>query len=241
MAVSIVESLELEGRIVPDALAERFARRYHEDPWRGYGGTAHSILRAICEGRSWEAAAGGAFDGAGSMGNGGAMRAGPIGAWFCDALVDVVENARLSAAVTHAHPDGQVGAIAVAVAAAVACGMSDGDDPRSLIDAAIEWTPESPTHAGLQLALETPLNFDVRSAAARLGNGGRLISADTVPFCLWAAAKCLFSWEDAMWTTVSAFGDRDTTCSIVGSIVSMAVGDAGVPQLWLDHREPLNC
>ena len=241
MAVSVVETLELESRIVPDLLAEKFARRYYEDPWRGYGGTAHGILRRIYEGTSWSIAAGEVFDGSGSMGNGGAMRAGPIGGYFADDIDACVENARLSAIVTHAHPDGQAGAIAVAIAAATAVRMSADDDAGRIIEAAIAHTPSGPTLDGLHNALDTPLTVDARTASNRLGNGGRVISSDTVPFSLWAAAKCLRDFEEAMWTTVSAFGDRDTTCAIVGSIVALAVGKSGVPQYWLDHREPLNC
>lgn len=241
MGVSVVETLELHERIVPDVLAEKFATRYHEDPWRGYGGTAHGILRRIYEGVAWEVAAGEVFDGQGSMGNGGAMRAGPIGAYFAGNLDACVENARLSAAVTHAHPDGQAGAIAVAVAAATAADEEARSTPRSIIEAAEAHVPDGPTRCGIQEALETPLDFDVRTVARKLGYGDRVISSDTVPFCLWAAARCLHCFEEAMWTTVSAMGDRDTTCAIVGSIVAVALGRDGVPSLWLDHREPLNC
>jgi hypothetical protein len=38
---------------------------------------------------------------------------------------------------------------------------------------------------------------------------------------------------------VSALGDRDTTCAIVGGVVSLQVGEAGLPAAWLDAREPL--
>lgn len=42
-----------------------------------------------------------------------------------------------------------------------------------------------------------------------------------------------------MWATVSGLGDRDTTCAIVGGIVALRVGLAGLPSEWLSHREPL--
>lgn len=241
MAVSVVETLEVTHSIDPDFLAQKFAERYVADPWRGYGGTAHGILQSISKGVPWRTAAGNVFDGAGSMGNGAAMRAGPIGAWFADDLVACVENARQSAAVTHAHPDGQTGAIAVAVAAAIASTLEPNGDPRLLLETAVAHTPDGPTREGLRQALDVPLSFDPRSAANVLGNGDRIISSDTVPFCLWSAAKSLRSFEDALWQTVCVMGDRDTTCAIVGSIVALSVGNTGVPQLWLDHREPLNC
>lgn len=49
----------------------------------------------------------------------------------------------------------------------------------------------------------------------------------------------LGAFEDALWATVSGLGDRDTTCAIVGGIVAGAVGSAGLPAAWLEHREPL--
>jgi ADP-ribosylglycohydrolase len=58
--------------------------------------------------------------GKGSFGNGAAMRAAPIGAYFADDLEAAAENARRSADVTHAHPEAICGAIAVAIAAACA-------------------------------------------------------------------------------------------------------------------------
>ena len=120
MAVVVVAELERRGEMDRDALATAFARRYAADPRRGYGGTAHSILRAIGAGDPWPRVAAAAFDGMGSMGNGGAMRSAPIGAWFADDLPALVEQARRSAEVTHARPEGQAGAVAVAVAAAFA-------------------------------------------------------------------------------------------------------------------------
>ena len=59
------------------------------------------------------------FGGEGSFGNGAAMRVAPLGAYFADELDAVVEQASFSAEVTHSHPEGIAGAIAVAVAAAL--------------------------------------------------------------------------------------------------------------------------
>ncbi len=53
------------------------------------------------------------------MGNGAAMRVAPIGAYFADDLDKVLYYAQASAEVTHAHIEGIVGAMAVAVASAL--------------------------------------------------------------------------------------------------------------------------
>jgi hypothetical protein len=71
MALSIVRCLKRYGHIERDPLAASFAREYDRDPRRGYGGTAHGILRAIGAGMPWREAAGRAFHGDGSCGNGG--------------------------------------------------------------------------------------------------------------------------------------------------------------------------
>lgn len=242
MALSIVETLDHCGRIDSDDLAERFARRYREQPGRGYGGTARIILGQIGGGGTWQEASGGAFDGEGSMGNGGAMRVGPAGGYFGDDFGAAADAARASAQVTHAHADGQAGAIAVAVAAARAWQIGCSGDANSgptLLESAIEHTPEGMTRAGLLKALRLPGETSVQEAVAVLGNGSRIVSYDTVPFSLWCAARHLNSYEEAIWTTVSGLGDRDTTCAIVGSIVALAVGREGIPEAWIKAREPL--
>jgi ADP-ribosylglycohydrolase len=77
------------------------------------------------------------------------------------------------------------------------------------------------------------------TAVAELGNGSRVICSDTVPFALWCAARHLGDFEEALWTTVSGLGDRDTTCAIAGGVVALSVGAEGIPKAFVDAREPL--
>jgi ADP-ribosylglycohydrolase len=240
MALSIVDALRARGAIDRDDLARRFGRRYAREPMRGYGGTAHTILRAIGEGQPWQRVAGEAFDGQGSCGNGAAMRVAPLGAFFADDLDRVVVEARASAEPTHMHEDGIAGAIAVAVASAVA--WRTRERPRrervsSIFEEVLARTDAGPTQEGIARAATLRLDGSVDTAVARLGNGSRVIAADTVPFALWCAARHLDDFEAAMWTTVSGLGDRDTTCAIVGGIV--AAGGVRVPAAWIEAREGL--
>jgi ADP-ribosylglycohydrolase len=240
MALAIVEVLQARGHIDQEQLASAFARRYAKDPRRGYGGTAHEILRAIGEGVPWQLAAGRAFSGMGSMGNGGAMRVAPLGAYFAGDMTMVVAQAQASAAVTHAHPDGQAGTIAVAVAAAGACVLPQHPDLGwQLLDLAIHHTPEGPTRQGLYKARSLPRGCSVELAVSALGSGSDVLSGDTVPFALWCVAQHPADYEEALWLTVSGLGDRDTTCAIVGSIVALVKGRSGLPAGWLAAREPL--
>src|SRR5258707_11088677 len=120
MAISICAVLKSHGFIHQDALAKRFARRFERDPDRGYGKMTRIQMREIIAGAKWRDTAANAFSGQGSMGNGGAMRVAPLGAYFADDLERCVEEARASSVVTHTHPEGVAGTIAVAVAAAMA-------------------------------------------------------------------------------------------------------------------------
>lgn len=234
MALSVVAALQANGTIDPDVLGAHFGRRYTAEPSRGYGRGAHDVLAQLALGVPWARAAASLFDGQGSMGNGAAMRVAPLGAFFAEApLSTVVQEAHRSAAVTHAHPDGQAGAVAVAIAAAC---FAKGE-PRALVwTQVLARTPPGPTREGLERA--SRLGFDVPAthAAEQLGSGKKVLSHDTVPFSLWCALKHHDDFTEAMWSTVSGLGDRDTTCAIVGGLVAL---NDPPPAPWLEAREPL--
>jgi ADP-ribosylglycohydrolase len=236
MAISLGETLARHGRVDVGDLARRFAARYVADPRRGYGGTAHEILQAIARGEPWAKIAGEAFNGTGSMGNGSAMRVAPLGAYFADDLDRVVEEAARSAAPTHAHPDAAAGAIAIAVAAAVAC--REGARGRDvLLQEVLARTPAGETADAIAEAAELHAGTSISTAVQRLGNGSMVICKDTVPLCIWMAARHLDDYVEALWSTVAGLGDRDTTCAIVGGIVACA---SAIPDAWLEQREPLD-
>ncbi len=241
MALSITRCLQRYGYIQQDALAATFAREYKRDPRRGYGGMAHSILQSIWHGTSWKAAAGSAFDGQGSCGNGGAMRAAPVGAYFVEDISRLVSEASASAEVTHAHADGKAGAIAVALAAAWMLRERNAAKRASLemLEFLLQHLPETETFFGLKKAMEIPVSSSPRMAALKLGNGSRIIASDTVPFCLWCAAKFANEYPEAVWAAASVFGDIDTNCAIVGGIVALSTGRNGIPGEWLQSREAL--
>lgn len=234
MGLSIVEVLTRHGTIDQDVLVSSFAKRFMEQPHRGYGRGAYHLLRAIANGRNWREVTPILFPG-GSKGNGAAMRAGPIGGYFGADPARAAVQARASAEVTHAHPEGQAGAMAVAAAAAIAS-RSPVPSAHDFLTEVLVHVPEGATAEGITRALDfAPDEFD--RAAEVLGTGLDITAPDTVPYCLWCAAHHLDNYEAALWFTVSSFGDRDTTCAIVGSIVALSSG--GVPPLWLDRRESL--
>ena len=242
MAISIVESLKLYGYIHQDALARRFAWRYEREPDRGYGSMTRAQLNEINRGGDWRQGAANAFGGQGSMGNGGAMRVAPIGGYFADDLKRVADEARASALVTHVHPEGVAGTIAVAIAAAIAWqlrGEPPGQRVKELFDAVLEFTPESKVRRGISIAAETPTSVGAEAVAKTLGNGSLVTAPDTVPFALWSAANNLDNYVEAIAQTIVGGGDCDTNAAIVGGIVALSVGLKAIPTEWQENKEPL--
>jgi ADP-ribosylglycohydrolase len=233
MACVLHAELTMRHRVDQDRLAEAFAVRHDFD--RGYGPSTNRMLRLVRQGGDWRTLAAEPFDGQGSWGNGAAMRVAPLGAWFAADPDAVVEQATLSAAVTHTHPEGIAGAVAVAVAAAGAVTL-DRPSAGEFTAFVRERTPAGLVRERLGTALDLTDRQDARAVGRLLGNG-RLVSApDTVPFAVWSAARNLDDFAAAFWDTASAGGDVDTTCAIVGGIVGAR---AELPPGWTDLLEPL--
>jgi len=234
MALSIVQVLFEFGRIEQDKLANLFTERYSQQPWRGYGGGARRLLGKLSRKADWREEAPELFGG-GSFGNGAAMRAAPIGAYFSGDPQQAAAEADKSAQITHAHPEGRAGAVAIALAAALFPSQAGVKPGVEFLEDTAALLPESKVRAGIEIALRIPPD-QVEQAASRLGTGLQVAAFDTVPFCLWVAAHHADTYENALWVTVSGRGDMDTTCAIVGGIIGTA---RPVPPEWLARREPL--
>jgi ADP-ribosylglycohydrolase len=242
MAISIVHVLKSHGRVHQDALAKRFARRFERDPERGYGKMTRIQMREIMAGAKWRDTAANAFGGQGSMGNGSAMRVAPLGAYFAGDLERCAEEARASSLVTHTHPEGVAGAIAVAVAATMAWQLrtdTDADRARVFFDAVLRHTPESQVRRRILLASTTPSEIPESDVAHSLGNGSLVTAPDTVPFCLWMAAHHLDRFVEALGKTISVGGDCDTNAAIVCGIAALSAGRDSLSVEWLKAREPI--
>ena len=242
MAIAVVQTLERCGTIDQDVLAERFASRYAVAPDRAYGAGARELLGKIQQGADWRVESRGMFGGAGSHGNGAAMRVAPLGAWFASDTDLCIEQATLSAEVTHAHPEGITGAIAVALAAAWVVRRSESTSPESA-EKMLPWVISHLDRSEVRKRLEWAATYDFDTwqftVASQVGNGEQISAQDTVPLCLWLAASQLHDYQKAMWTTALLGGDMDTNCAIVGGIVALNVCEDGIPAIWKRSREPL--
>ncbi|WDZ88355.1 ADP-ribosylglycohydrolase family protein [Nocardiopsis sp. HUAS JQ3] len=246
MAASVhAEAVRGEG-VDPDRLAGSFAR--HHDADRGYGAATGRLLGRVREGGDWRTLAAELFEGSGSFGNGAAMRVAPLGAWYADDPGRAAREAAVSARVTHTHPEAVDGAVAVAVAAALAA-RREPVGPGPFLDGVVEGLRPGRVREAVGAARGLLVSADPLVAAADLGNGSRVSALDTVPFALWVAARHggVVSgaraggggFAPAMWAAVAAGGDMDTTCAIVAGILGAGLPGGRVPAAWAERTEEL--
>lgn len=235
MALDLAESLLEENGVRPQALAERFAASYR---WsRGYGPGAARALKRIRRGESWESASKAVFPG-GSYGNGAAMRSPVLALFFANNPDGLLEAARASARVTHAHPVGVEGAVLIALAAQAllerkaaiqvletvlpACSSPDVRDRLTLLSS---WF-----RAG---ATPSP-----KEVAARLGNG--MTVPASCPTALYLAFRHLdLPFEEMMSFIIACRGDVDTIGAMAGALWGIANGPERLPAVNLEDRDRL--
>jgi ADP-ribosylglycohydrolase len=237
MALSIYAILRQHEKIKQDELARHFGKYF--EPQRGYGAGARRLLSQIQIGGNWRDIAPKMFAG-GSYGNGGAMRIAPLGAYFADDMETLIENARLSAEITHAHPEGIAGSIAVAVATAVAWNVRHNEKPSRMdfINQILPHIPESEVKSRVIRARDIH-STEIEPVVGMIGNGSQISAQDTVPYVLFCAGEWLDNYEEAIWQTMSGGGDVDTTCAMVGGIIALYTGYEGIPEKWIALREKL--
>lgn len=169
-----------------------YARRY---PLRGYGGR---FMRWMI--LPWA----GPYN---SFGNGSAMRVSPV-AWAFDKEEEMLEQAALSAACTHNHPEGIKGA----QAAALAVFLARKKLPKEEIKRAI--------------AGKFGYDLSRRLDDIRPGYKTNVSCQGSVPEAIIAFLEAE-SFEDAVRNAVSLGGDADTQAAIAGSIAEAYYGIPG--------------
>ncbi|MDI9310016.1 MAG: ADP-ribosylglycohydrolase family protein [Limnohabitans sp.] len=240
MAISLYKSLEKYGCIDQDFVSNSFTENYFLDTYRGYGPSMHRYFREIEEGLPWQKVAKSKFNGMGSMGNGGAMRAGVIGAYFYDDLEKVLVQSELSSVITHTHIEAIEGTKAIAIGTALATQIGLGIielNVQDFLTQVYDVLSDSDLKSKVKKAIVMEGEFSIETLVYALGNGTKMTAQDTVPIALWLASRYLNDFESCMWKSVSALGDRDTICAMSGGITVMSASEESVPAIWKDNVE----
>ena len=186
------EASEVEIRRFLVRSMQTYGRKY---PYAGYGGMFRRWLKDTNS------------QPYGSYGNGSAMRVSSVG-WLFDDLQIVRHMARLSAEVTHNHPEGIKGAEATA--------------------SAIYLARTGSTKAEIKAYIEANFHYDLSRSCDEIRPSYRHVEScqETVPEAITAFLEGE-GFEDVIRTAVSLGGDCDTLTCIAGSI---AEGFYGVPE-----------
>jgi poly(ADP-ribose) glycohydrolase ARH3 len=189
------------------------------------------------EGVSYVEAARLLFGGEGSLGNGAAMRIGPLGLYFHDSD-RLYEEAWASAEVTHAHPVGKDGAAVQALAVARTVTMepeipfSPEGLARGLEDSAR--TREIREKMALVGSL---IREEVRPAAAASVLGRSVAVHESMPYAIYSFLRHPDSFEECLFCAVLNGGDRDTLGAMACAISGAYLGAAAIPQEWARKLE----
>ena len=228
MMIALAESLLRCGHVEEQDLAAAF--RAHFDARRGYGSGTREVLALWEAGVPVSEAARRLHGGQGSPRNGAAMRVAPIAVRYFACQAMVASEARRSALVTHAHPEGADGA--VVQAAAVAAALTGGEPFPAAVAAA--------STAAMRCRLEELAAVAARGLDPRELGGDEWrvesFATESVPVAVVVGGGAR-SFEEAVTLAVSCGGDTDTIGAMAGAIAGARFGASSIPKRWRSALE----
>jgi poly(ADP-ribose) glycohydrolase ARH3 len=232
VAESLVERRGFDG----GHMAAVFARNFAAEPWRRYGAGPPQVFALLQQGVPWDQAARQLFEGAGSFGNGAAMRVAPVALMAFPDLEQVAALARQTALITHAHELGIEGAVLQACAIASRLHeRPDALEPQAFLEA-LYGCVQVPVYREKLDMIQTLLpTADRRAVIERLGNG---VAADeAVPTALYAFLRHPHAFAEAVTYAISLGGDTDTIASMTGALAGASLGMEAIPRRWRERVE----
>lgn len=195
--------------------------------------TLRAILKLLL---GWPAHKSGVF----SAGNGPAMRAGVIGAYFYNDPARRKAFVAASTLLTHTDPKALIGSLAVATVVAwevrqVSVEEGDSEDVLSELVTLSEADDDQWRVLVGQMGTALERADDVSQFAAVLGleKGVSGYVYHTVPVAIYACLRHRGVFERALSAALDLGGDTDTVGAIVGAMAGAAVGRRGVPDPWV--------
>ena len=192
VAKALMDTRRQDDSAIKSALVREMRRLGHKYPDRGYG---VKFCHWLCADRPAPYL---------SYGNGSAMRV-SAAAWLAEDMTETLHLARLTAEVTHNHPEGIKGAQAAA--------------------AAIFLARTGHCKADIRAYTEREFGYDLSRSCDELRPSYRHVEScqQTVPQAITAFLESA-DFEDALRTAASLGGDSDTLAAITGSIAEAFYG-----------------
>ncbi|XP_056151980.1 ADP-ribosylhydrolase ARH3 isoform X2 [Lampris incognitus] len=261
MARCVVQSLLIRTSFDEQDMARRFGKEYSLSPDRGYGPGVITVLKKLSSPQLSDVyqPARDQFNGRGSFGNGGAMRAAPFALVF-PKLSNVMRFARLGAMLTHSCSLGYNGAVLQALAVHLSL-QGALDVPQQFIGRLITEMEEveadeaARNDARVLKEAEKPFcdrlhrvkdlmdrsKVSIEEVISELGNG--IAALQSVPTAIFCVLYCLQPHESlperygglerTIAYSLALGGDTDTIACMAGAIAGAHYGIEAIPQTWI--------
>jgi poly(ADP-ribose) glycohydrolase ARH3 len=194
------------------------------------------VFALLQQGVPWDQAARTLFEGAGSFGNGAAMRVAPVALIAFPDLEQVAALARQTALITHAHDLGIEGAVLQACAiASLLHERPDALEPQAFLEALYGCVQVPFYQEKLDMIQTLMPTADRRAVIKQLGNG--VAAYEAVPTALYAFLRHPHAFAEAVTYAISLGGDTDTIASMTGALAGAYLGMEAIPRRWRDRVE----
>ncbi len=234
MMIGVAESLvENEGFNGKD-MAKKFIKNFNV--FRGYGPSPPEVLEWIEKGEPWDKASEKLFGGAGSYGNGGAMRVAPIGLFYHDDPKKLKLVAYQATQITHAHPLGKEGAALQAYAISLTITLTKPLNKEVFLQNLNDFVESKIYKEKIRLVKDL-LNKKAKpqEVVFKLGNG--IEAFNSVPTAIYSFLANLESFEESVVYAVNLGGDTDTLGAMTGGLSGSYHGIEKIPQRWKEKLE----
>ena len=236
LTIAVAESLTECRQFHYWHMAERFLKKYEQEPWRRYGHTLSRVFRLMRNGKLGFGMIDRDLYPEGSFGNGAPMRVAPVGLLYYDDPKMLRETAYHCAGITHSHELGLEGAALQACAVALAV-LAEPDEIRTteFLGALRMFTKPGPYQDKLKTIVrllgEEP---SPEAVAMELGTGASSVESVSVSIYSFLANR---DFKSAVAFAVSLGGDSDTIGAMTGAIAGACYGVEGIPSQWLETVE----
>jgi ADP-ribosyl-[dinitrogen reductase] hydrolase len=222
MSKCLAESLLERHGYDPVDAAAHYTKWFLSGERRGMGRATADALGRLARGTPWDSSGV-----KGAEGNGTAMRAGVLGAFYHVLPASAAEFARLDATITHQSDEAQHGSAVIAAAVAL---LVTGVSKKLLLSWLLTHLPStSKIYAGLRsiqaMQAENRRVEDV--LGTDLQTGAHVVQ--TVPAAI-AALVLTDSYTACVQAAIRAGGDTDTTAAVAGGLAGAHYGYAAIPE-----------
>lgn len=238
MTIVVAEHLIAHGDIQPQILGHQFRDHYHKEPWRGYGESTRYVFSLVeNEGIGYIDAALRLHGGAGTYGNGAAMRVTPV-ALFHHRSADLRDKVAAASRVTHAH--------AVAIDAAAV--LAQAQVRLLALNSQRPFAPQALAGELIECAQCALLRDKLERIPALLDSGlphqqvAEILGCGTaahesLPFALYCFLTHPHEFMECVLCAALNGGDRDTLGTMAGAAAGALLGVEALPKAWLAKLE----